>query len=319
MKSKFSFLVLLLIFNAFTSCLNKNPDQQNFGEEGNFDTYSNTENGVMNNENVNNDMAKNNSTQYFNTIDSQNGIVMSRIPFPVDWKKETGGEYAFTGPNGIKIQNDRGSSFMFSNDQQTNQMYQQSGIQVQFPKSIDQVLEEGFMPYAKKINRKLVRKYPLPQLAAWDKQFDDQLYKSMPSQKSFNVMALEWKDPDGTSFLTILHHTVSQDQNGGYWSINYSVLKTPENIFEQTKTQYINGLLNQEINPQWLQTVNQKDMQLAQQSNSGHQQRMADIKSFGDKNTANYNSRRPQWTKVWRAGKQTKPRATETRNNLLTI
>lgn len=291
MKSKFAFLSLILSFVFFTSCLNKNPDQQNFGEEGNFDSYSNSENEAINNENGNNNMAQNNSIQYFNTVDSQNGIVMSRVPFPADWKKETTGEYAFTGPNGIKIQKDRGSSFMFSNDQQTNQMYQQSGMQVQFPKSIDQVIEEGFMTYANKINRKLVRKYPLPQLAAWDKQFDDQLYKSMPSQKSFNVMALEWRDPDGTSFLTILHHTVSQDQYGGYWSINYSVLETPENIFEQAKTQYINGLLNQQINPQWLQAVNQKDMQIAQQSNAGHQQRMADIKSFGDRNTANYNSR----------------------------
>lgn len=302
MKSIFLFAILLS-FTVFISCFNKNAEQPNFGEDGNFSTYSNKENEVIN-ENGNKAMAQNNSIQYFNTVDSQNGIVMSRIPFPADWKKETGGQYAFTGPNGIKVHNERGSNFMFSNDPQTNQMYQQSGMQVQFPKSIDQVINEGFMEYANKINRKLVRKYPLPQFAAWDKQFDDQLYKSMPSQKTFNVMGLEWRDPDGTSFLTILHHIVSHDQYGGYWGITYSILETPENIFEETKTQYINGLLNQQINPQWIQTVNQKDMQLAQQSNAGHQQRMADIKSFGDNNTANYNSRMAamnQNMETWRA------------------
>ncbi len=183
-------------------------------------------------------------------------------------------------------------------------MYQQSGMQVQFPKTIDQVIKEGFMEYANKINRKLVGKYPLPQIAAWDKQFDDQLYKSMPSQKSFNVMGLEWRDPDGTSFLTVLHHFVSYDQYGGYWGINYSILETSEKDFEQAKNIYLNGLLNQQINPQWLQAVNQQDMQLAQQSNAGHPQRMADIKAFGDRNTANHNSRMAamdQNMNTWRA------------------
>ena len=104
-------------------------------------------------------------------------------------------------------------------------------------------------------------------------------------------MGLEWRDPDGTSFLTILHHFVSYDQYGGYWGITYSVLEASEGAFEEAKTHYINGLLNQQINPQWLQAVNQKDMQIAQQSNAAHQQRMANIKSFGDQNTARFNDR----------------------------
>ena len=49
-------------------------------------------------------------------------------------------------------------------------------------------------------------------------------------------MGLEWRDPDGTSFLTILHHFVSYDQYGGYWGITYSVLEASESAFEQAKT-----------------------------------------------------------------------------------
>lgn len=286
--SLFSF-VLLSIF--FTACFQGNKEQPNVGDGDNFKNYSYEENEAVNYEPIDNQMAKNDAMKYFNTIDSRNGIVMSRIPLPSSWQKQNGGDYLYTGPNGIKIHGERGGSFIFSKDPQMNQMYQQSGMQVQLPKSIEQVINEGFMEYADKINRKLVRKYPMPQIAAWDKQFDDQLYKSMPSQKTFTVMGLEWRDPDGTSFLTILHHFVSYDQYGGYWGITYSVLEASEGAFDQAKTQYINGLLNQQINPQWLQAVNQKDMQIAQQSNAAHQQRMANIKSFGDQNTARFNDR----------------------------
>ena len=286
--SLFSF-VLLSIF--FTACFQGNKEQPNVGDGDNFENYSYEENEAVNYEPIDNQMAKNDAMKYFNTIDSRNGIVMSRIPLPSSWQKQNGGDYLYTGPNGIKIHGERGGSFIFSKDPQMNQMYQQSGMQVQLPKSIEQVINEGFMEYADKINRKFVRKYPMPQIAAWDKQFDDQLYKSMPSQKTFTVMGLEWRDPDGTSFLTILHHFVSYDQYGGYWGITYSVLEASEGAFDQAKTQYINGLLNQQINPQWLQAVNQKDMQIAQQSNAAHQQRMANIKSFGDQNTARFNDR----------------------------
>ncbi|MAB56087.1 MAG: hypothetical protein CL524_00910 [Aequorivita sp.] len=286
--SLFSF-VLLSIF--FTACFQGNKEQPNVGDGDNFENYSYEENEAVNYEPIDNQMAKNDAMKYFNTIDSRNGIVMSRIPLPSSWQKQNGGDYLYTGPNGIKIHGERGGSFIFSKDPQMTQMYQQSGMQVQLPKSIEQVINEGFMEYANKINRKLVRKYPMPQIAAWDKQFDDQLYKSMPSQKTFTVMGLEWRDPDGTSFLTILHHFVSYDQYGGYWGITYSVLEASEGAFDQAKTQYINGLLNQQINPQWLQAVNQKDMQIAQQSNAAHQQRMANIKSFGDQNTARFNDR----------------------------
>ncbi len=310
MKSSPLFLAIVSIF--FASCFN--GEKQNYDEDDNFQEYYNEEITSENHRNNNNQIASNDALKYFNTIDSRNGMVMSRIPFPASWQKQNGGQYLYTGPNGIKVHGERGGSYMFSNDPQMNQMYQQSGMQVQLPKSIDQVINEGFMEYANKINRKLVRKYPMPQFAAWDKQFDDQLYKSVPSQKNFNVMGLEWRDPDGTSFLTILHHFVSYDQYGGYWGITYSVLEASEGAFEEAKTHYINGLLNQQINPQWLQAVNQKDMQIAQQSNAAHQQRMANIKSFGDQNTARFNDRMAamdQNMASWRANQAASDRSQE--------
>ena len=291
MKYAIPLLFLLCTVSILSSCQNGNGDGQKFEDETFYNQEQNDADKIRDKVNFNDQIAKNNAIKYFENIDPQNGLVQSRVPLPSSWQKQNKGDYNYMGPNGIKIHGERSAMFMFSNDQQTNHIYQQNGMQVQFPKPIEQVINEGFMDYANKINRKLVKKYPMPQFASWDKQFDDQLYKSMPSQKTFNVMGLEWRDPDGTSFLTILHHITSYDNFGGYWGITYTVLEASENAFEQAKTQYINGLLNQEINPQWLQAINQKDMQIAQQSNATHQTRMAGIKAIGDRGTANHNAR----------------------------
>ena len=291
MKYSLFLIIPFSISTLLSSCLNSNGEGKNLEDQAILNQNQSGENISKSDLNGNNQIAKSDTIKYFNNIDSQNGMVMSRIPFPSSWQKQSKGEYNYTGPNGIKILGDRSAMYMFSNDQQMNNMYEQSGMAVQFPKSIDQVINESFMDYANKINRKLIKKYPIPQLAAWDKQFDDQLYKSMPSQKTFNVMGLEWRDPDGKLFLTILHHFVSYDNYGGYWGITYTVLESSENAFKKAKRQYINGLINQQINPQWIQASNQKDMQVAQQSNTDHQNRMAGIKAAGDQSTANHNAR----------------------------
>lgn len=294
MKTAATFLSLLLLSSVFTSCQNHKGEKtvQNTSADPEYNSENKDENYQADNDETESQQnAQGTELKYFVTTDTNNGLVISGVPFPATWKKENGGEYSYTGPGKIKVYAEKGSTFMFSNDAQINQMNQQSGMQIQNPKTIDQVIEEGFMPYANSINRKLIRKYPIPQLASFDKRFDDQLYKAMPSQKTFNVMGIEWQDPDGTKFLTVLHHIVAYDQTSGYWSIQYSVLETPENKFEETKKQYLNGLLNQQINPQWIAAVNQKDIQRTKQSNLEHQGRMDDIKAFGEQNTARHNAR----------------------------
>lgn len=300
MKYSISLLILAATTSIHVSCLNSNNgEEQNFQNEQYLSENQNRAKPTGNEQ-----IVKKDTIIYFNNVDSRNGMIMSRIPLPSTWKKQTKGDYSYIGPNGVKIYRERTSMFMFSNDQQTNNIYQQSGVPIQFPKSVDQVINEHFISYADKINRKLVKQYPIPQIARWDKQHDDQLYKSMPSQKTFNVMGLEWQDPDGTKFLTVLHHFVSYDNYGGYWGLIYTILEAPEIAFEKAKRQYINGLLNKQTNPQWIQMNNQNDMQIAQQSNADHQARMAGIKAMGDQGTANHNARMAamdQNMESWRA------------------
>lgn len=309
MKSYLSISITLSLSIFLSSCLD-NKDKGLFSQE-NISGKMTSSNGISQNG------AVRDTIKYFDLMDSQSGMVMAKVPFPSTWKKQSQGDYTFTSPNGIKIYKEGSSMFMFSNDQQMNSMYEQSGMKVQFPKSVEQVINESFIPYGNKINRKLVKKYPIPQLANWDKQFDNQLYKSMPSQKTFTVMGLEWRDPDGKSFLTVLHHFVSNDNYGGYWSISYSILEAPENEFAKAKRQYLNGLINQKINPQWIQASNQRDMLAAQQSNESHQIRMANIKASGNQSTANHNARMAamdQDMESWRSNQ-----ASDDRNHQRTI
>ncbi|QAA82657.1 hypothetical protein EI546_13425 [Aequorivita sp. H23M31] len=286
MKYSFPFLILVTFSFFQISCLNNLEEDSNYHREAQL---SENRRGYKTEENRQG--PKRDTIVYYNNIDPQSGMIMSRIPLPSNWKKQNDKEFSYLGPNGIKIYNERASMYMFSNDQQTNQMYQQSGIPIQFPKSIEQVINESFVPYGNKINRKLVGKFPIPQLATWDKQYEDQKYKSLPSQKTFTVMGLEWQDPDGTKLLTVLHHFVSYDNYGGYWGVIYTILESSEGAYEKAKRQYINGLLNKQVNPQWIQKQNKKDMQIAQQSNIDHQIRMDNIKAAGERSTANHNAR----------------------------
>ncbi|MBK5213552.1 MAG: hypothetical protein JJE55_07830 [Flavobacteriaceae bacterium] len=69
MKSSTPLFPLLLVCAIFTSCLNRNGEQQNFGEDGNFDDSYGED---VNYQNGNNETAQNASIKYFNTVDSRN-------------------------------------------------------------------------------------------------------------------------------------------------------------------------------------------------------------------------------------------------------
>lgn len=281
--SSFSLLFLSILFQ---SCLS--------GSQGeNTDSFQNHENMDSNNNSSAQDGTANETAQiiYFDVFDSRNGMVSERFPLPSTWKQMNDGKLAFTGPNGIKVHLDKGAYFMFTNDPYFAQLYQQSGTTMTPPKSIEEVVQQDFVTYANSINRKMIANYSLPAIAALDKNMDSRFYQAVPTQKAFNAMGMEWQDADGQTFLTVLHHNISYSENLVNWGYSYSILEAPKEYFQEAKQHYFNALLNRQVNPQWLAYVNGQDAQMAAQSNAGHQQRMNDIQAFGDRNTANHNSR----------------------------
>jgi cell wall-associated NlpC family hydrolase len=143
---------------------------------------------------------------------------------------------------------------------------------------MDQAIDEFLVSKANPINRKLVKKYPIPQLMEFYKTFDGMLFKVEQNPKQFDATAIEWVDPDGTRWITVFNYQMEQGYNFANWGFQLSAMGAPDKYFEQAKMDYLNGLLNRQINPQWISTMNQQTEYTIRKSNEAHQQREAEFK-----------------------------------------
>ena len=210
-------------------------------------------------------------------IDTKTNMVMSEIPLPSDWKiiKKTSPEQPIIeGPNGIKVYDFAGKMFSYSDDPYMQQIYQQSGQPMRRPPGIEGIIKEDLVPLAQENGLKYVRHYLLPELAAKDQAYNARLYKVMPSQESFKVLATEWKDGEGKPSMLVLHYSESLAQGMLIWHYYGNFLKAPAPHFKQAKKDLIYGLLNTRHNPKQIQAHNQMEAQKAQSSNAAHQRKM---------------------------------------------
>lgn len=143
---------------------------------------------------------------------------------------------------------------------------------------MDQAIDEFLVSQANTINRKLVKKYPIPQLKEFYQTFDGMLFKVEQNPKQFDATAIEWVDPDGMRWITVFNYQLERGNNFTNWGFQAGALGAPANYFEQAKLDYLNGLLNRQINPQWLSTMNQQTEYAIRQSNEAHRQREAEFK-----------------------------------------
>lgn len=279
---KYQIISLLVLGSClFSSCLQNNPKNNgaNTASENRTGEYAKNQNssGKMEQENPN-DNVEPPRLKYFYNIDSRNGMVTERIPFPKDWQQHAGDKLAFTGPNGIKVYGEGGKFFAYSNDPTILQQYQMTGMNVKYPLTMDQTIEEFLMPVADKVNRKMVKKYPIPQLMEFYKTFDGMLFKIEQHPKQFDATAIEWVDPDGTRWITVFNHQIEQGANQTFWGFQTGAMGAPPEIFEQAKQDYLNGLLNRQLNPEWINTMNKQTEYAIRKSNEAHQKREAEFK-----------------------------------------
>ena len=240
--------------------------------------------------------------KYFYNKDSRNGMVTDRYPFPATWQQHNSGDFAFTGPNGIMVYGESGRFFSYSNDPTTLQQFQMVGFNVKYPLSMNETIEEFLVSHANTLNRKMVKKYPIPQLKEFYKNFDSMLFKVEQNPKQFEATAIEWVDPDGTRWVTVFNYQIEQGYNKVHWSFSASAMGAPAAIFEQAKQDYLNGLLNRQINPQWIHTMNQQDQYTIQKSNEAHARRQAEFnrgvaerQKQWEANQENIANRQKQW------------------------
>lgn len=276
MKLCHSFLIISTFFICSCSKQKENnmySSSTNVESKNNFETKSS---------------AKKNSTKKLklHKINNQQfKMIFGVMPIPSTWKvvNNKKDNIMFEAPNGTKIYGERFNTFYYSNNDQLNYISQQNGSQIKAPKDINRVLNEDFKPYLESNGLKYLRQFPLPQLATADKQLDNLMFKSTPEEKKYECIVTEWEDKNGNKSLGIIRYfTCYYPTIGGMnWGYTLNALEAPKLVYENAKEDYINALLNLQVNPNWLQKNNQYYAQISRQSNASHQQRMADIRKQG--------------------------------------
>ncbi|WP_040254518.1 hypothetical protein [Psychroserpens mesophilus] len=215
----------------------------------------------------------------------QFGMLFGVMPIPNSWNilNNSKDNILFEAENGVKVYGERYNSFFYSNNQELNYFYQQNGNQVKAPKDITRVINEDLKPFFESKGLKLLDQFPLSQLAQADKQLDNALFKSIPENKTFECIVTEWEDQNGIKVLGVIRYfSTSYPTAGGMnWGYVFNGMEAPKAVYEEAKKDYINALLNLQVNPNWIQKNNQFYAQKSQQSNANHQQRMAAIRAQG--------------------------------------
>jgi len=262
MKTSASLLFSTILF-ASVACTAQNYNQGNYGNSGSQYSQSSS---------------SSNSQVAMKTIsDPQTGQVVAQMPLPPSWKINPNPgpqDPAATGPGGIEIRSFVGQSFTFSNDQYTNQMYQQSGQKVRQPVGIESAIKQDIIPEVQKIGLQFEKMYALPKLAQVDKAYSDQLYTYGQQQKSFQVAGAEFTGKDGKKELLIVHYYETYGMGMYFWGYTLQNLSAPQQSFESAKQTYIYALENIQHNPQAIAAYNAKESAKLSANDAAFQNRM---------------------------------------------
>ncbi len=275
MKSNY-FLLICLAFCNF-SCF----QQKNDNLYSDFDTeYENIDNTELSNKN-----STSKGLKLYKIKNQQFGMIFGVMPIPNTWNviNNTKDNIMFEDPNGTKVYGERYNRFYYSNNPQQNYYSEQNGSQIKPPKDLNSVIHEDLKPFLASKGINYIGQFPLPQLAQADQQLDNALFKSVPEDKKFSCVVTEWEDNNGNKSLGVLRYFTNYytSLGGMDWGYTLNAMEAPKSVYEEAKKDYINALLNLQVNPNWLQRNNQYYAQQSQQSSAQHQQRMAAIRAQG--------------------------------------
>lgn len=299
---KLMFLVVFVVA-LFYSCLSQSKEKNNEGPNESITEMT----ASTSKEAQNNKEPKTKTLKYFDEVDQASGTVIERYPFPADWQEHNSGEFKYTGPNNVRVYAENGATYAYSNDPTFMQQYQAVGYPVKFPLTADQTIEEILVSIGNTINRKMTKKYPLKQIEDYDRMYDSMLFKINATPTHIEAWAIEWEDPDHTKWLTVFHYQITQPNNNVFWSYQASAIGAPAAYFEEAKRDYLNGLINRQVNTDWIMKMNQQNEYAIRKSEELNQRRIAEFKATSAE-------RRRGWEKI----QEERSLATEKYNDFLT-
>lgn len=221
----------------------------------------------------------------FNEIkDTKRNMPLGYFPLPHDWKlkdqADSNGAYVF-GPNNTKIFLPKFNEFVYSQLPGFNQMVAQMGQQIKPLQSTEQIIKNDFVPLFAKEGAKLIKQYKVPQLKAFDENYEQFVFKPVPMQKTFDVLATEWVSKDNKRAILIIRQYITYTQEACNWGYTLNMMETSNTNFEYAKTKYLYALENTKYNPQWLHTRYMEDARESARLGKLHQERMRGLIAEG--------------------------------------
>jgi len=206
------------------------------------------------------------------------GAVIVEMPFPVAWKVMSNhkvGEPTIVGSNGVKVIDFPGKFFTYTRDPRLQQTYRAAGQQLRAMPSVEQIVQQDFVPWAAGQGLKFVRQYEIPEISKIDKWHNDQLFKAVPMQIKIQAIGTDWVTAKGEQYFIVTHLSASDSGLMQNWSYYSNGIQAEKSHFETAKKQLIFGLANARYNLQQIMAYNQMEAQKAGQSWAAHNERMA--------------------------------------------
>jgi len=232
-------------------------------------------------------------------ITDQNlGMVSEWMPLPSSWHIEQAGRpdgLTITGPGGVKVYNKPGGTYNYSNDPSMQQVYQMAGTPMRPPIAIETYIQQDLSPYMAKSGMRLVKQYPLPEIAAKNEAYMAQLFKVAPSRDLHSSMGTDWMNEKGEPVFVIVNMLTSWSQTGSFWTAYIQMLQAEPASMEQAKAALINGIVNTENNPQFIAAHNADQQQKSNQNWAQHNAQMQQNQQNFDQGQATHRRGVEQW------------------------
>jgi len=232
------------------------------------------------------------------SIDPQLGVIKTRTPMRRSWLQDgvmtfnprVPGKITFS--NGAVLNPPTSFNYAFSSDPAMREILRVSGTVLAPPISLEQYLQEQFIPNVSQTGYRYLRHYPLEEIE--DRFRDEDIASYFPDYSAqFTAFGTEWEAPNGNKAFALLVQNVSSYFDGQEnWVVMVQELQAPNAVFDQAKADFIFTQAKRQVNPQWILARAQQlgvrlDLQkaehdhLMQQSQQAHWQRMNSIQQRG--------------------------------------
>ncbi len=198
--------------------------------------------------------------QYFEFRDNDLRIQSTRIQLPKSWKRSNSTNFLFEGPNNMRIGNT-----------------QMSAINYNRPLDIYQIIETYFVANSENGDRP-INIYELPKIAKKSKDFLELNYSNVPTQYNVTAYGIEWKESNGINYFTVLRRIVTSAYNSTSWAFMNQHVEAPNQYYDAAKTIFIDAILSEQHNTDWLYKKNKQLAQKLHQQYKVHQARMDALK-----------------------------------------